>query len=83
MTSCETSTRVEQLNTWFGYFPADGADRYATVTKLTSDELREIFYRLLPAAWRRKMEENVQFDRISKGLRGVVQYAERLIGVKI
>jgi hypothetical protein len=78
LTSRETSTRVEQLNTWFEYFPADGADRYAAVTKLTSDELREIFYRLLPAAWRRKMEENVQFDRISKGLRGVVEYAERL-----
>ena len=78
LTSRETSTRVEQLNTWFSYFPADGADRYAAVTKLTSDELREIFYRLLPAAWRRKMEENVQFDRISKGLRGVVEYAERL-----
>jgi hypothetical protein len=78
LTSRETSTRVEQLNTWFEYFPADGANRYSAVTKLTNDELREIFYRLLPAAWRRKMEENVQFDRISKGLRGVVEYAERL-----
>ena len=43
LTSHETSTRVEQLNTWFGYFPDDGADHYAALTKLTSDELREIF----------------------------------------
>jgi hypothetical protein len=78
LTSRETCTRVEQLNVWFDYFPADGADRFAAVTKLSNDELREIFYRLLPAAWRRKMEENVQFDRITKGLRGVVEYAERL-----
>ena len=78
LTARETSTRVEQLNNWFKYFPADGSDRYATVTVLTADELREIFYRLLPASWRRKMEENVQFDRTSKGLKGVVEYAERL-----
>ena len=78
LTSRETSTRVEQLNTWFQYFPMDGADRYTAVTKLTSDKLCEIFYRLLPAAWRCKMEENVQFDHISKGLRGVVEYAEHL-----
>ena len=78
LTSHETSTRAEQLNVWFDYYPADGADRYTAVTKLTSNEHREIFYRLLPAAWRRKMEENVQFNRITEGLRGVVQYAECL-----
>ena len=78
LTSCETSTQVKQLNTWFEYFPADSADRYAVVTKLMSDTICKILYRLLPAAWRRKMEENVQFHHTSKGLRDVVEYAERL-----
>ena len=78
LTARETSTRLLQLNTWLEYYPADGVDPTATITKLDENELREIYYRLLPSIWRRKMDENVQFDRVRDGLRGLIDYAERL-----
>ena len=78
LTARETSTRLLQLNTWLSYYPADGEDPAAEVTKLDEIELRDIYYRLLPMTWRRKMDENVNFDRNRDGLRGLVEYAERL-----
>jgi hypothetical protein len=78
LTARETATRLQQLNTWLAYFPADGDDATAAVTKLDEIEIREIYYRLLPIVWRRKMDENVNFDRTRDGLRGLVEYAERL-----
>ena len=78
LTARETSTRLQQLNTWLAYYPADGEDPAAEVTKLDEIELRDIYYRLLPSDWRRKMDENVNFDRNREGLRGLVDYAERL-----
>ena len=74
----ETATRLLQLNAWLEYYPADGPDPLAPITKLDDAELRDIYYRLLPSVWRRKMDENVQFDRIRDGLRGLIEYAERL-----
>jgi hypothetical protein len=78
LTARETSTRLELINNWSKYFPSGGNDRTLDVNELQASELKEIYYRLLPAAWRRKMEENVQFDRSTKILRDIVDYAERL-----
>jgi hypothetical protein len=78
LTARETATRLQQLNAWLSYFPADGEDSTAAVTKLDELEIREIYYRLLPIVWRRKMDENVNFDRTRDGLKGLVEYAERL-----
>ena len=78
LSSRETSTRLLQLNVWLKYFPADGLDVTAEVTKLEKSEIPVIYYRLLPTVWRRKMDENVQFDRVARGLGGLVDYAERL-----
>ena len=76
LTAWETSTRLLQLNTWLAYYPADGEDPAAEVTKLDEVELRDIYYRLLPMTWRRKMDENVNFDRNRDGLCGVVEYVQ-------
>jgi hypothetical protein len=78
LTARETCTRLLQMNTWLEYYPAVGPDPTAAVTKLDETELREIYFRLLPMVWRRKMDENVQFDRTRDGLKGLVDYAERL-----
>lgn len=78
LTARETASRLQQLNTWLKYYPASGNDATTEVTKLDETEIREIFFRLLPMAWRRKMDENVQFDRTKEGLRGLIEYAERL-----
>ena len=78
LTARETATRLQQLNAWLSYFPADGEDSTAAVTKLDELEIREIYYRLLPIVWRQKMDENVNFDRTRDGLKGLVEYAERL-----
>jgi hypothetical protein len=78
LTARETVTRLQQLNAWLDYYPADGSDPTAAVTKLDESEMRDIYYRLLPIVWRRKMDENVNFDRIRDGLQGLVDYAERL-----
>ena len=78
LTARETATRLLQLNAWLAYYPADGEDPTAQVTKLDEVEIREIYYRLLPMAWRRKMDENVNFDRTRDGLKGLIDYAERL-----
>jgi hypothetical protein len=75
LTARETSTRLVQLNTWLSYYPLKGEN---VLTKLDETELREIYFRLLPTTWRRKMDENVNFDRSTQGLRGLVDYAERL-----
>jgi hypothetical protein len=60
------------------YYPASGADPTAVVTKLDETEIREIYFRLLPTTWRRKMDENVNFDRTWDGFKALVEYAERL-----
>jgi hypothetical protein len=78
LTARETATRLRQLNAWLDYYPADGADPTGPITKLEISELRDIYYRLLPIVWRRKMDENVNFDRIKEGLDGVIDFAERL-----
>ena len=83
LTARETSTRLLQLNAWLSYYPADGEDPAAAVTKLDEIELRDIYYRLLPANWRRKMDENVNFDRNRDGLKGLVEYAERLEVIEV
>ena len=77
LTSRETSTRLELINNWFKYFPADGLDLTLDVLGLDAAALKEIYYCLLPAAWRRKMEDNVQFHRSIQSLQDIVDYAER------
>jgi hypothetical protein len=78
LTARETATRLVQLNTWLSYFPSDGEKSTAEVTKLDDMEIREIYYRLLPMVWRKKIDENINFDRTKEGLKGLVEYAERL-----
>jgi hypothetical protein len=78
LTARALKTRLERLNNWFEYFPADGAGRIAQVTKLTENELRGICYRMLPASWRRKMDENNTFSPYETTLKDMVDYAERL-----
>ncbi len=46
--------------------------------KLVESELRTIYYRLLPATWRRKMDESNGFLWHEASLRDIVEYAERL-----
>jgi hypothetical protein len=75
LTARETSTRLVQLNSWLSYYPNKSE---TGVTKLDETELREIYFRLLPTTWRRKMDENVNFDRSTQGLKDLVDYAERL-----
>ena len=78
LTARALKTRLERLNNWFDYFPADGAGRTGQVTKLTENELRGIYYRMLPASWRRKMDENNTFSQYETPLKDMVDYAERL-----
>jgi hypothetical protein len=78
LTARALKTRLERLNNWFEYFPADGAGRIGQVTKLTENELRGIYYRMLPASWRRKMDENNTFSQYETPLKDMVDYAERL-----
>lgn len=35
-----------------------------------------MYYQLLPPMWRRKMEENIEFNCMTAGLQGIVEYAE-------
>jgi hypothetical protein len=55
--------------------PCARKDPTIEVTKLDELEICKIYFRLLPMAWRRKMDENVQFDRTRDGLRGRIEYA--------
>lgn len=71
-------TRLERLNSWFEYFPTDGDGRIGYVNKLTEEELRGIYYRMLPTSWRRKMDENNMFSQYETPLKDLVDYAERL-----
>ena len=71
-------TRLERLNSWFEYFPTDGDGRIGHVTMLAENELRGIYYRMLPASWRRKMDENNMFSQYETPLKDIVDYAERL-----
>ena len=63
---------------WLKYYLVSGNDATNEITKLDEKEIREIFFCFLPMAWRCKMDENVQFDRTKQGLRGLMEYAERL-----
>ena len=78
LTARALKTRLERLNSWFDYFPADGNGRVGRVTSLTEQELRGIYYRMLPASWRRKMDENNTFSQYETPLKDMVDYAERL-----
>ena len=78
LTARALKTRLERLNSWFEYFPTDGGGRIGQVTMLTEQELRGIYYRMLPASWRRKMDENNTFSQYETPLRDMVDYAERL-----
>lgn len=78
LTARALKTRLERLNSWFEYFPTDGGGRTGNVTKLTDNELRGIYYRMLPASWRRKMDENNTFSQYETPLKDMVDYAERL-----
>lgn len=71
-------TRLERINSWMEYFPSDGASRLETVTRIGERELPTIFYRMLPAVWRRKMDENNTFSPFNCTLQEIVDYAERL-----
>ena len=55
----------------------DGGGRTGNVTKLTDIELRGIYYRMLPASWSRKMDENNTFSQYETPLKDMVDYAER------
>jgi len=78
LTARALKTRLERLNSWFEYFPADGNVRVGRVTLLTDQELRGIYYRMLPTSWRRKMDENNMFSQYETPLKDMVDYAERL-----
>jgi len=79
LTARETMTRLERINKWLGeYFPSDGGDRTKDVERLEQEELKLVYYRLLPAAWRRKMDENGSFSHHEATLQEIVEYAERL-----
>jgi hypothetical protein len=78
LTARALKTRLERLNSWFEYFPADGNGRVGRVTLLTEQELRGIYYRMLPASWRRKMDENNTFSPYETPFKDMVDYAERL-----
>lgn len=79
LTARETMTRLERINKWMGeYFPSDGVDRTREVDKIETEELKLIYYRLLPAIWRRKMDENGSFSHHEATLQEIVEYAERL-----
>jgi len=78
LTARALKTRLERLNSWFEYFPTDGDGRIGHVTRLTEQELRGIYYRMLPASWRRKMDENNMFSQYETPLKDMVDYAERL-----
>lgn len=79
LTARETMTRLERINKWLGeYFPSDGVDRTREVDSVEPEELKLIYYRLLPAAWRRKMDENGSFSHHEATLQEIVEYAERL-----
>lgn len=79
LTARETMTRLERINKWLGeYFPSDGGDRTREVDNIEDEELKLIYYRLLPAGWRRKMDENGSFSHHEATLQEIVEYAERL-----
>ena len=78
LTARSLKTRLERLNSWFEYFPTDGDGRIGIVPKLTEDDLRGIYYRMLPASWRRKMDENSMFSQYETPFKDLVDYAERL-----
>jgi hypothetical protein len=76
----ETATRLALINSWFDYFPSDGGERLDEVPRSSESDLVKAYYRMLPATWRRKMDENQQFDLHGPNntLRNTVDYAERL-----
>ena len=79
LTARETMTRLERINKWLGeYFPSDGGDRTLPVEKIDAQELKLIYYRMLPNNWRRKMDENGSFSHHEATLQQIVEYAERL-----
>ena len=79
LTARETMTRLERINKWLGeYFPSDGGDRTGAVEKIEAQDLKLIYYRLLPNNWRRKMDENGSFSHHEATLQQIVEYAERL-----
>ena len=78
LTARALKTRLERLNSWFDYFPADGNGRVGRVTSLTEQERRGIYYRMLPASLRRKVDENNTFSQYETPLKDMVDYAERL-----
>ena len=76
LTARETMTRLERLNKWLGeYFPSDGVDRTRDVERIEPEELKLIYYRLLPSIWRRKMDENGSFSHHEATLQEIVEYA--------
>jgi len=79
LTARETMTRLERINKWLGeYFPSDGVDRTREVERIEPEELKLIYYRLLPSIWRRKMDENGSFSHHDATMQQIVEYAERL-----
>ncbi|MFN9898115.1 MAG: hypothetical protein ACK55Z_04815, partial [bacterium] len=46
--------------------------------KIEANDLKLIYYRLLPNHWRRKMDENGSFSHHEATLQQIVEYAERL-----
>ena len=79
LTARETMTRLLRINKWLGdYFPSDGGDRTGEVEAIEDNELKLIYYRLLPNNWRRKMDENGSFSHHEASLQQIVEYAERL-----
>jgi hypothetical protein len=78
MDARRTATRLQLLNSWFPYFPADGGSRLDPVAKIADNELSMLYFRLLPNNWRRKMQENGSFCQYTSDLTTIVEYAERL-----
>ncbi len=79
LTAREMMTRLECINKWLGeYFPSDGGDRTREVDPLENKELRLVYYRLLPSAWHRKMDEYGSFSHHKASLNELLEYAERL-----
>lgn len=80
MRAREVSIRMQLLNSWFDYFPSDGGSRQDPVLRIPDHEMALAYFRCLPNVWKRKMDENNQFDlhAPTTTIRSVADYADRL-----
>lgn len=80
LTASETRERGSRLLRWLKHFPSDNGDRTDEVTMGTTlqGEQSEMYFRLLPNDWKKKMEGTESFDYHSKTLKELEEFAMRL-----